>query len=47
MPMLKLSDIKFKAVIGRGHRGQTPGTLLLMTILATALVSTGLPRTRS
>ena len=41
MPMLKLSDIKFKAVIV-GAIVDNAGTLLLMTILATALVSTGL-----
>ena len=41
MQMLKLSDIKFKAVIV-GAVVDNAGTLLLMTILASALVSTGL-----
>lgn len=39
--MLKLSDIKFKAVIV-GAIVDNAGTLLLMTFLAAALVSTGL-----
>jgi hypothetical protein len=39
--MLKLSDIKFKAVIA-GAIVDNAGTLLLMTLLAAALVSTGL-----
>jgi hypothetical protein len=41
VPMLKLSDIKFKAVIV-GAIVDNAGTLLLMTFLAAALVSTGL-----
>jgi hypothetical protein len=40
-PMIKFSDIKFKAVIV-GAIVDNAGTLLLMTILASALVSTGL-----
>jgi hypothetical protein len=39
--MFKLSDIKFKAVIV-GAIVDNAGTLLLMTLLAAALVSTGL-----
>jgi hypothetical protein len=39
--MFKLSDIKFKAVIV-GAVADNAGTLLLMTFLAAALVSTGL-----
>jgi hypothetical protein len=41
MPMPKLSDIKFRAVIV-GAVVDNAGTLLLMSILAAALVSTGL-----
>jgi hypothetical protein len=41
MPMFKLSDIKLKALI-LGIIADNAGTLLLMTILAAALVSTGL-----
>ncbi len=41
MPMPKLSDIKLKAVIV-GAVVDNAGTLLLMTALASALVSTGL-----
>jgi len=40
MPMPKLSEIKFKAVIV-GVVVDNAGTLLLMTALASALVSTG------
>jgi hypothetical protein len=39
--MFKLSDVKFKAVIV-GAIVDNAGTLLLMTLLAAALVSTGL-----
>jgi hypothetical protein len=39
--MIKFSDIKFKAVI-IGAIADNAGTLLLMTLLAAALVSTGL-----
>jgi hypothetical protein len=41
LPMPKFSDIKFKAVIV-GAIVDNGGTLLFMTILASALVSTGL-----
>ena len=41
MQTVKFSDIKFKAVI-IGAVADNAGTLLLMTILAAALVSTGL-----
>jgi len=41
MPMPKFSDIKLKALIV-GIIADNAGTLLLMTILAVALVSTGL-----
>ena len=39
--MIKFSDIKFKAVLV-GAIADNAGTLLLMTLLAAALVSTGL-----
>jgi hypothetical protein len=41
MPMFKFSDIKFKALIV-GIIADNAGTLLLMTMLAAGLVSTGL-----